>query len=84
MDKKSICNILFTCEKGKWRMWLVKFMAINGIKLYDVLLTGDKKIPADDADETKYKGFTELNFLDKTSYNEIVITQEYTVYFSYH
>ena len=84
MDEKTLRIIPFTGEKEKWRMWLVKFMVGSEIKVYYVLLTVDKKIPADDADETKYKGFTELNFLDKTSYNEIVITQEYTVYFSYH
>ena len=31
-------------------------MAIYGIKGYNILLTGDMKIPLDDAEETKDKG----------------------------
>ena len=44
--------------------------------------TGDKKIPSDDADETKYEGVTtELQFLNKTSDNELIVSQEDTVCF---
>ena len=32
-------------------------MARSGIKGYDVLITGDKKIPADDTDKTELKVF---------------------------
>ena len=39
-------------------MWLGKFMAIDVIKGCRVLLTGAKKIPADDA----YKTNKEINF----------------------
>ena len=41
-------------------MWSEKFMARSGIKGFDVLLTGDKKIPSDDSEKTKVKGFSEL------------------------
>ena len=34
-------------------MWLVKFTARAKIKVYNTILTGDKKILADDADKTK-------------------------------
>ena len=37
----------------KWWTWSGKFMERAGIKGYYVLLTGDKKISADDAGETK-------------------------------
>ena len=51
MDEKTIWIIPFTGEKEKWRMWSGKFMSMEGIKGYHVLLTGAKKIPADDEDE---------------------------------
>ena len=56
MDKNNIHINPFTGEKGKWGMWLGKIITRAVIKVYDVLLTGDKKIPADDTDKTKDKG----------------------------
>ena len=56
MKIKAIRIIPFIGEKEKWRMWSGKFMARYGIKVYNVLITGDKKISEDDADETKVKG----------------------------
>ena len=38
MDEKSILVIFFTDEEGKWRMWLVKFMAGCVIKVHDTQL----------------------------------------------
>ena len=37
-------------------------MASSGIKGYHVLLTSDKKIPADDEDETQEKKFLNLSY----------------------
>ena len=51
MDEKTIWIIPYTGEK--WWTWSGKFMERAGIKVYYVLLTGDKKISADDAGETK-------------------------------
>ena len=55
MNEKTVRIIPFTGEKEKWCMWSVKFLARSGIKGYHVLLTGAKKIPADDKDKTKQK-----------------------------
>ena len=60
MDKNTIFITPFIKEKEKWLMWSEKFMARSGIKGFDVLLTGDKKIPSDDSEKTKVKGFSEL------------------------
>ena len=81
MDEKSIHIIPFMGEEGKWCMWSVKFMAIYGIKRYDNLWTGDKKILLDETDETKHGLVTELNFLNKAAYNELILTQEDTFFF---
>ena len=75
MDEKTIRIIPFTGEKEKWRMWLVKFMDISGIKGYHVLLTGDKKILADGADKTKEKEIAALKLPSFTTYNELIISQ---------
>ena len=40
-----------------------------------MLLTGDKKILADEADETKEKVVSELKFLNKTAYNGLILAQ---------
>ena len=53
MDEKTIRIIIFTGEKEKCRLWLVKFMAKDLIEGCYVLLTGAKKIPDNDADKTK-------------------------------
>ena len=45
------------------------------IKVYGVLLTGDKKILEDEADETKEKVVSELKFLNKTAYNGLILAQ---------
>ena len=50
-----------------------------GIKVYHFLLTGAKKIPADDADERKEKEISALKLLYVTAYNEIILAQEDTV-----
>ena len=54
-------------------------MTIAGIKGYHVLLTGAKKIPADDADKTKEKYISSLKLLNFTADNELMIAQEDTV-----
>ena len=53
MEQKTIHNRHFTGEKEKWRTWSGKFLSRSGIKEYHVLLTGAKKILADNADKTK-------------------------------
>ena len=60
-------------------MWSGNFMKIAGIKGDHVLLTGAKKIPADDADETKEKYISALKLLNFTAYNDLIPAQEYTV-----
>ena len=50
-----------------------------GIKGYDVLLTGDKKIPIDDPEEKKVKEVSELRLINKTTYNELILSQEKAV-----
>ena len=50
-------------------------MEISGIKEYDVLLTVDKKILAYDANKTNIEGVSELNLLNKTAYNELILAQ---------
>ena len=62
MDENTICNIPFKGEKEKWRMWLLKLTARDGIKGYHFLLTGDNKIPADDAEETQENKFLRLSY----------------------
>ena len=63
-------------------MWSGKFMARAGIEGYDILLTGDTRIPADDAGERKNKGVeSTLKLLNKKAYNEIILEQEDTVSF---
>ena len=39
----------FVSREGKWCMWLGKFVSRAGINVYYILLTGDMKIPADEA-----------------------------------
>ena len=63
-------------------MWSGKFMVISGIKGYHVLLTGDKKIPADDADKAKGKYISALKLLNFTAYNEMIPPQEDSVCFN--
>ena len=50
-----------------------KFMERVGIKIYDVLLTCDKKIPAYDAEKTKEKVVSALKLLKKIAYDELII-----------
>ena len=50
-------------------MWSGKFMARSGIKGYNVLLTGDTK---NLEDKTKEKEVSDLKFLNKTAYNELI------------
>ena len=47
-------------------------MAKYGFKGYNTLLTCDKKIPADDKDETKGKGVFGYSLINKTDYNEVI------------
>ena len=56
-------------------MWLIKFMERSVIKGYDILLTGDKKILTYDTDKTNIEGVSESNLLNKTDYNELILTQ---------
>ena len=79
MDEETIPIIPFTGEKEKWHMWSREFAERAEIKGCDVLLTGDKKILADDTDEKK--GVSDLKLLNKTAYNELIPAQEETVYF---
>ena len=76
MNKNNIRFISFTREKEKWCMWSGKLMARYVIKGYHVLITGAKKILADDADKTEDKEFSALNLLNFTSYNELILSQE--------
>ena len=53
-------------------MWLGKVLEGSGIKVYNFLLRGDVKPPADGADK-KYKRVTStLKFSKKTAYNELI------------
>ena len=81
MDEESIHITPFTGEKGKWRIWLGQLTTRHGIKGCDNLLTSDKKILADDADETKYKGISELKLFYRTDYNNMILAQEDKVFF---
>ena len=72
MNINNIRITPFTGEKGKWRIWSEKFMARAQIKVYDVLITGDKKIPADYAEK---KGVSALKLYNKTACNKPVLTQ---------
>ena len=64
-------------------MWSGKFMERYVIKLYDVLIKDDKKIPTDNLQKTKVEGVFESKLFNNTSYNELILTQEDTD-FSYH
>ena len=55
MGKKIIWITPLTVEKEKWCMWSGKLMARYVIKGYHVLITGAKKIPANEADKTEGK-----------------------------
>ena len=59
-----------------------KFMARSGIKEYHVLITGNKKIPEDDADKTQEKDIAAPKLLNFTAYNDLIHAQEDTVYFN--
>ena len=54
-------------------MWLGTFMKRSEIKEYDTLLTGDIKIPENDAYKVKESEVSELKFLNKTAYNELIL-----------
>ena len=56
-------------------------MARSGIKGYHILLTGTKKILADDADETQEKEISALKLVNFKAYNELILSQEDTVCF---
>ena len=51
MDENTIRIIPFTDEIEKLRMWSGKLIKKYGIKGYDVLLTGDNKLPVDDREK---------------------------------
>ena len=61
-------------------MWPGKFMARSEIKGYHVLITGAKKILADDADKTEIKHYA-LKLINLTAYNELILAQEDMVCF---
>ena len=52
-----------------------------GIKGYYVLLTIYKTITDDDKDEIQDKEISELKLINITAYNELIIAQEYTIWF---
>ena len=81
MDENPIRITPFAGEKEKWCMWSGEFMARSVIKGYDVLLTGDKKILADDTDETKVTRNSESKLRNNKAYNELIIAHEDTVCF---
>ena len=56
-------------------------MARDEIKGWYVLLIGDKKNLTDNAQKTKEKLISILKLLNKIEYNEMILTQECTVYF---
>ena len=63
-------------------MWSVKFMKRYVNKTYDILLTGDMKIPADDTEKKEDKVVTYTSkLLNKIAYNDIVLAQEEMVCF---
>ena len=68
-------------EKEKWRMWLGKSMARAGTRGYNLLLTGDQKIPAYDADKTKENEISTIKLPSFTAYNELIFAQKDTVCF---
>ena len=56
-------------------------MARYLIKVYDVLLTSDKKILSDDATKIKVKVVSKLKLTNKTAYNGMKLSHEETVCF---
>ena len=56
-------------------------MARSGINIYNVIIKFDKKILADNTEETKSKVVSEFKLFNKTSYNELILSQEDTVCF---
>ena len=83
MDKNRIQIIPFMGEKEIRCMSLVKFMERDGIKRYNILITGDTKILADNKEETKYKGdAATFKLISKTAYNGLITSQEDTVCFN--
>ena len=51
-------------------------MASAGIKIYDILLTGNSEILRDNEDETKDNGVTAtLKLLNKTHYKKLILEQ---------
>ena len=50
IDKKSIRIIPFWGKKQNLHMWSGKFMGREGIKGYDIFLTGDAEMLEDNAD----------------------------------
>ena len=50
-------------------------MARYEIRVYDVLLTVDKKIPSDNSYKVKLEGVSELKLLNKKAYNELIPAQ---------
>ena len=61
-------------------MWSGNFIARVVIKGYHVLLTGAKKMPDEEKDEIR-KTIAQLNLLNFTAYNKIILSQEDTVCF---
>ena len=58
-----------------------KFHGRYGVKGYNTLLTGGKKITEDDTDKTKHEGVIVLEFLKKTAYNDVIVAKYYMVCF---
>ena len=53
----------------------------SGMKGYDVLLKGVRKILEDHKYETKEKWFSELKLINKTAYKDLILAQEDTICF---
>ena len=60
-----------------------KFMERSEMKGYDVLLTGDNKILADDVYKANEKWVYALKLLNKTAYNDPILAHKYAVCFKF-
>ena len=62
MDRKTIRVIPFKGEKEKLCLWLGKLTEGSGINGYHFLLTGAKKIPAEDSDKINKNKWMHLSY----------------------
>ena len=71
MDDKTIRIIPFTGENEQCSMWLEKFIAIAGIKRYDVLITVDNGIWRRHLKNIYF----ELMLINNKDYNDTILAQ---------